>query len=363
MITKQLVFVLGDIHGAFSRLNTFINKEIRMNKTVRTLANEIIAAGDELEVLFFQCGDFCFFWPGEDNSQAIKNRVYFLKDGLVKIFFCDGNHENHDALDELERQHPGQPFIEVASGVYFATFGSVLTLVDGSNVLFAGGAESCDSRDRIAGLEWWPQEGIDDGDMAKLPPVETRISLVVSHTAPMSFKHNGLYVSGKLHEQSRHRLDTILNIYRPKMWRFGHFHDFYMATEHGCEWKCLDCIDSGDVWYDASEAIIWPDVSPKPQKIMVVGDLHGGFNALKYRITAQNPSLILQCGDFGFWPNQGMSLPRKGFRNLAGKLVPIHFCDGNHENHPKLLELVQKEKVQGALLMPTRLFPLVMRAG
>ena len=88
--------------------------------------------------------------------------------------------------------------------------------------------------------------------------------------------------------------------------------------------------------------LVRPDVPPRPEKIMIVGDLHGGFAALNYRVAAQSPSLILQCGDFGYWPGQGMRLPKTGFRDRAGTVVPLHFCDGNHENHPKLLELAQK---------------------
>ena len=74
---------------------------------------------------------------------------------------------------------------------------------------------------------------------------------------------------------------------------------------------------------------------------MIVGDLHGGLTALKYRTARLHLSLILQCGDFGFWPNQGMRLPKTGFRDVDGNVVPMHFCDGNHENHPRLLELAR----------------------
>ena len=69
----KLVYVLGDIHGEFGALNSFINKEIRGNKQIRTLAANLKAKGIELEVLFLQAGDFGFYWPGKNNSVAIKN--------------------------------------------------------------------------------------------------------------------------------------------------------------------------------------------------------------------------------------------------------------------------------------------------
>lgn len=338
---KQLIYVLGDVHAEFAALNSFINREIRMNSDVRAMANALAASGEELEILFLQCGDFGYFWPGEDNSVAIKNRVGFAKDGHIKIYWTDGNHEDHDALDELEQQHPGESFIEVAPGVFFATFGAVLTLADGSNVLFAGGAESCDAADRTPGESWWAQEGIDLIDMEKLPPADTKIDLVISHTGPLGFQHMGLYFTEKKLEQSRKRLQVILDTFHPSKWYFGHFHDYYRANEQGCEWTCLNFLGSGDTWYDC---IQWPDVAQKPQKVMIVGDTHGVFNLLKSLVRRHNPSLVLQVGDFGYWPNHGMRLPKLGFRDIADNVVPVHFCDGNHENHWRLMDIVSNGK-------------------
>lgn len=132
------------------------------------------------------CGDFGY-WPhtapahtwfpaaeiappaGDTKPYGIKTAVPFLKDGHIKIYWCDGNHENHDTLDELECLHMDMPFIPVMSSVYFARFGSVLTLLDGTRVMFCGGAASDDADERIPGLEWWPQEAVDAADMQHLP--------------------------------------------------------------------------------------------------------------------------------------------------------------------------------------------------
>jgi hypothetical protein len=75
--------------------------------------------------------------------------------------------------------------------------------------------------------------------MVKLPSSDTKIDIVISHTGPMIFQHMGMYVTDKKHEQSRKRLDVIFNMYRPKKWYFGHFHDYYRAEEQGCRWVCL----------------------------------------------------------------------------------------------------------------------------
>lgn len=164
----QIVFALGDIHGLWNQLNAVINTNIRQNSRLRRFGEST-----KVEVVVLQCGDFGY-WPhtgqAADAVSNIKNAVPFLHDGHVKIFWCDGNHENHDELDALERRHPGQPFLEVAPHIHFATFDSVLKLAAG-NVLFAGGAVSSDKAGRTPGESWWAQETIDDADMARLPEV------------------------------------------------------------------------------------------------------------------------------------------------------------------------------------------------
>ena len=331
----KLVYVLGDIHGEFGALNEFINKEIRTNKKVRALAADLQKKGVKLEVIFLQVGDFGFHWPGEDNSDAIKNAVDFLCDGHVRIYFCAGNHEDHDALDALfpeESESYTPDFVEVAPCVYFARFGATLFLADGITVLFAGGAESCDKQYRKEGVDWWPQEGISDADLTRLEEIPS-ISWVISHTAPNAFPLSGCFVSAKAFEPSRGKLETVFERFKPKRWFFGHFHEHMKGEAYGCDYTCLNHLESGDIWYEKIE------LCSNKGRIMVAGDVHGYFKEFGRVIARESPSLILQCGDFGFFPGLGMRLPLIGFRNAEGKIVPVHWADGNHENHRKLREL------------------------
>lgn len=335
----KLVYVLGDIHGEFGALNAFINKEIRGNKRIRTLAAGLKAKGIELEVLFLQAGDFGFHWPGEDNSGAIKNTVDFLCDGHIKIYFCAGNHEDHNALDALFQDNPQANetnIAEIEPGVYFARFGATLCLTDGITVLFSGGAESCDRDGRTEGLSWWPQEGISDEELARLETI-SHADWVISHTAPNTFPLRGCFVSSKAFEPSRGKLEIVFERYRPKRWFFGHFHDHMTGEAYGCEYACLNHLGSGDVWYEKIE------LCGNKDRIMVAGDLHGYFEEFGKVIARESPSLVLQCGDFGFWPNDGMRLPLIGFRDAYGKVVPVHWADGNHEDHRELQKLVLNE--------------------
>jgi len=71
---------------------------------------------------------------------------------------------------------------------------------------------------------------------------------------------------------------------------------------------------------------------------MVLGDVHAEWGELNKLITRRKPDVILQCGDFGFWPYW------RTFSKLHGKVTHVlgnakcdlYFCDGNHEDHSRL---------------------------
>ena len=44
-------------------------------------------------------------------------------------------------------------------------------------------------------------------------------------------------------------------------------------------------------------------------KVIVIGDVHGEFNKLNAFLNKpKNIDIILQCGDFGYWPKSGIIL-------------------------------------------------------
>lgn len=75
---------------------------------------------------------------------------------------------------------------------------------------------------------------------------------------------------------------------------------------------------------------------------LILGDLHGDFDALNAFIAQTTAHTLIICGDFGYWPSYGMDVTR--ICNVSagrhGQTVEIRFCDGNHEEHPRLQELV-----------------------
>jgi len=77
-------------------------------------------------------------------------------------------------------------------------------------------------------------------------------------------------------------------------------------------------------------------------KIMVMGDIHANWGRLNVIMNKKSPDMILQCGDFGFWPHhKQFSLDQiKNIRELKDendkvvetKTTTVHWCDGNHED-------------------------------
>jgi len=223
--------VFGDIHGEFAKLNKILTK-------VRDRTDTIL-----------QCGDWGY-WPKFHGTTYVdrytgrvkRNDNYNVKNGtMTKIYFCDGNHEDHESLLKLESN-------EIMPNVFYMKRGSILTLDDGRVVLFIGGAYSIDKKYRTPGLDWFPEESITQQDIYNLPDV--KIDIVISHTCPREF-YNKLsfrndFIDLKVNDPSMDALSHVLNKYRPPLWYFAHFHLFKQGYDNDCRWTALSCIGSSE---------------------------------------------------------------------------------------------------------------------
>jgi len=81
-------------------------------------------------------------------------------------------------------------------------------------------------------------------------------------------------------------------------------------------------------------------------KIIVCGDVHGCWGFLNELIKKEDPNIILQCGDFGYWPSFDMKMAVDNpapyiratykFNGIENDKTKIYWCDGNHEEFSKL---------------------------
>jgi len=71
--------------------------------------------------------------------------------------------------------------------------------------------------------------------------------------------------------------------------------------------------------------------------IIITGDIHGQFSYLNRLINRHKDwlDLVICCGDFGYWPNFTDN------HKLIKTHVPVLWCDGNHDNHWALKDLIK----------------------
>lgn len=84
------------------------------------------------------------------------------------------------------------------------------------------------------------------------------------------------------------------------------------------------------------------------ENVIVVGDLHGNWAALNTLINKKRPDVILQVGDFGWWPHYHKSTKLDGSGKpwnqygVKAKDTKIYWCPGNHENWDDL-DIISEE--------------------
>jgi predicted phosphodiesterase len=89
--------------------------------------------------------------------------------------------------------------------------------------------------------------------------------------------------------------------------------------------------------------------------IIVMGDIHGDFGKLNGFINKKQPKMILQVGDFGYWPHWNADKPQKKHHKepvVKAQDTLIHFCDGNHEDHWALRDRTTDELYPNTFYQP-----------
>lgn len=233
----QKIIITGDIHGSWDYLNTLINKH----------KPDILIA----------CGDFG--WFPNLHGLEVRKRAYHnekvkkwylyneIKNPNTKIYWCDGNHENHEHLLQLKDN-------EIMPNVFYQKRGSVITLPDGRNVMFMGGADSIDKESRTQGINWFPQELITYNDVSyalENGKKYDKIDIVISHTCPNEFCLDSKikwYMAPKISDTCRVMLSEILKEFHPEHWYFGHWHISLEGVYENCKWTALNCANDTNWW-------------------------------------------------------------------------------------------------------------------
>lgn len=205
-VEPRRVFLAGDIHGNGRWMGTLCK----------------LARRHECEAIL-QVGDFGY-WPHTAGGLRFLEQVdwHAERNGISCVYWIDGNHENHDALAELEPDEDGM--ITIANRCRYIPRGHRWQW---SEVHFGalGGTFSIDYRDRVEGESWWPNELLTDADVQRLG--DAPLDVLVSHDAPEGTPTRGLSLpvpDELICTQVRKLLLDAVKSTQPELVLHGHWH-------------------------------------------------------------------------------------------------------------------------------------------
>jgi Icc-related predicted phosphoesterase len=171
--------------------------------------------------IIISCGDFGY-WPhirwGEKFVKAIAEMARLQQ---ITFYWVDGNHENHDLIDEMVAQNGPQAPIPMENDWLLYIPRGCRFDINGYVVMGYGGAYSWDWKHRELGLSWWTQELINDYKVDELP--EQKVDILVTHEAPLgkqiSYKDD---IAISVHQ--RELVSEIQSKVNPALHVCGHHH-------------------------------------------------------------------------------------------------------------------------------------------
>ncbi len=211
-----MVYVTGDVHGYFGRIERFC-------------AAQATSAGDVLVLL----GDTCINHWGDRRDEELKRRLA----ALPVTFLCvHGNHELRpcEALGYREEMWAGSTvFVQDAyPNLLFAKDGSVFDL-GGLSCLVAGGAYSIDKDFRISdGRRWFADEQPGPVERANVEracdAAGWKVDFVFSHTCPIEKRPRQAFLArvrqSEVDTSTEEWLTGLEERLEFRRWMHGHFH-------------------------------------------------------------------------------------------------------------------------------------------
>lgn len=220
------IFVTGDLHGEID-----FKKLFRRNWPQQYKLTE----NDYLII----CGDFGLVWSTEEDKTE-KYYLDILANKPYNILFVDGNHENHDRLQQMpvEQWHGGLVH-KIRPNVLHLLRGQVFEIA-GKKIFTMGGASSHDKESRVQGISWWPQElpnyREENEAIRNLEKHNWEVDYVFSHccSSKVQYQIHWFYKQDCLTKF----FDEIEKHLKFKHWYFGHYHlDEQLDDFHTCVYK------------------------------------------------------------------------------------------------------------------------------
>jgi Icc-related predicted phosphoesterase len=160
----------------------------------------------------------------------------------VKHKFFGGNHDNYDTIGALQRS--------------LGKFGNVN--VGGLSFFFIRGAFSIDKYFRTPGYDYFYDEELTSQELedAKRLYCSIKPDLVLTHDAPRAIvdiiSSPGALVAFGVNPETfqtrtQNALQDMIELHQPKKWVFGHFHQSVVVKYKGCEFQCLNELETLEI--------------------------------------------------------------------------------------------------------------------
>ena len=213
------------------------------------------------------CGDFGLIWD-QGPSPTEKKWISKIQNKNFTTLFIDGNHDNHDRLNDLQTTEIFNNTVGIVSdNIYYLKRGHIY-IINNKTFFCMGGAFSIDAWhlekdlitgkqhkvwDRKPGKTWWEKEQPSKEDMLRainnLESYNWKIDYVITHTCPLNIANTYLatasnhlhpdevrYLSNKKSEVEKY-FQILSSEIEFEKWFFGHWHydwstfDYYKSKK------------------------------------------------------------------------------------------------------------------------------------
>ena len=211
-----MIFITGDTHRNFSRIETFC-------KQFKTTVKDVMII----------LGDAGINNYGIEEDRKLKQTLCLLP---LTLFCIHGNHEQRAQIIAGYAEtiwHGGTVFIEPEyPNLLFAKDGEIFNF-DDRKCIVIGGAYSVDKFFRLThNLNWWEDEQPSDEIKVRvekrLEKESWRVDVVLSHTCPLEYEPTEVFLPGisqsTVDKSTEQWLDTIEKRLQYDEWYCGHYH-------------------------------------------------------------------------------------------------------------------------------------------
>jgi predicted phosphodiesterase len=195
-----MLTIIGDVHGYH---DSYLNIATACDATV-------------------QVGDFGFDYSVLNGMDPDLHKIN------------GGNHDNYNEIINI-------PY-------YLGDYG--ISNVGGVEFFFVRGERSVDAQIRTENVNWWRNEELDmAAGYAAIEAYSTaKPEIVISHGCPAEMIPFFVTNPAKYHpSRTSQLLDAMWNVYKPKLWVFGHHHKSETLKVGNTTFRCLNELETMNV--------------------------------------------------------------------------------------------------------------------